>query len=267
MDIGGKLKAARLEAGLSQRQLCGEIITRNMLSQIENGSAQPSMETLRQLAARLGKSVSWFLEEQTVTSPNLERMQAAREAMEQKNWQRVLDVLESFREPDESFGAEAGLLRYLALVRLGQTALEGGKLPYARKLLVQAGDVDCPYITPESEAGRAVLLSKAGVAAALPGCDGLLLAKAERALSEGDPERCLALLGACENRDEGWNLLCGMARFIRKEYGAAVSHLESAETAYPKETVPKLEEAYRELGDYKKAYEYACKARDLKISV
>ena len=57
MDIGGKLKAARLEAGLSQRQLCGEIITRNMLSQIENGSAQPSMETLCQLAARLGKTV------------------------------------------------------------------------------------------------------------------------------------------------------------------------------------------------------------------
>ena len=101
----------------------------------------------------------------------------------------------------------------------------------------------------------------------LPGCDGLLLAKAERALKGGDPERCLALLGACENRAEGWNLLCGMARLALKEYETAISHLESAERAYPKETVPKLEEAYRELGDYKKAYEYACKARDLKISL
>lgn len=267
MDIGGKLKAARLEAGMSQRQLCGEVITRNMLSQIENGSAQPSMDTLRRLAARLGKPVSWFLEEQAVTSPNLEIMQAAREAMEQRNWQRVLDILEQFREPDESFGAEAGLLRYLALVRMGQTALGEGKIPYGRKLLEQAGAVACPYITPELEAGRAVLLSKAGTAAALPGCDELLLAKAERALKGGDPERCLALLGACDNRDDGWNLLCGMARFARKEYGPAISHLESAEKAYPKETIPKLEEAYRELGDYKKAYEYACKARDLKISV
>ena len=49
MDLGEKLKKVRLEAGLSQRQVCGERITRNMLSQIENGSARPSMDTLRYL--------------------------------------------------------------------------------------------------------------------------------------------------------------------------------------------------------------------------
>ena len=50
MDLGQKLRQARLEAGLSQRQLCGEEITRNMLSQIENGTARHSMDTLRFLA-------------------------------------------------------------------------------------------------------------------------------------------------------------------------------------------------------------------------
>ena len=50
MHLGEKIRQARLEAGLSQRQLCGETITRNMLSQIENGSANPSMATLRFLA-------------------------------------------------------------------------------------------------------------------------------------------------------------------------------------------------------------------------
>ena len=54
MELGQKLRLARQEAGLSQRQLCGEVITRNMLSQIENGTAKPSMETLRYLAGRLG---------------------------------------------------------------------------------------------------------------------------------------------------------------------------------------------------------------------
>ena len=63
MELGQRLRQARLEAGLSQRQLCGEVITRNMLSQIENGSARPSMETLRYLASRLGKPISFFLEE------------------------------------------------------------------------------------------------------------------------------------------------------------------------------------------------------------
>ena len=39
MDLGQKLRQARKDAGLSQRQLCGDVITRNMLSQIESGKA------------------------------------------------------------------------------------------------------------------------------------------------------------------------------------------------------------------------------------
>ena len=79
MELGEKLKQARLEAGLSQRQLCGEEITRNMLSLIENGSAKPSMKTLQYLAARLGKPVSYLLEETAVLSPNQEIMASVRQ--------------------------------------------------------------------------------------------------------------------------------------------------------------------------------------------
>ena len=43
MELGEKLRLTRLEAGLSQRALCGDEITRNMLSRIENGAARPSM--------------------------------------------------------------------------------------------------------------------------------------------------------------------------------------------------------------------------------
>ena len=68
MELGKRLKEVRLAQGLSQRQLCGDEITRNMLSQIENGSAKPSMDTLRYLANRLGKPISYFLGEETVTS-------------------------------------------------------------------------------------------------------------------------------------------------------------------------------------------------------
>ena len=78
MELGEKLLCARQEAGLSQRQLCGDVITRNMLSQIEHGTARPSMDTLRYLASRLGKPMSFFLEEDVVTSSNLLLMQQAR---------------------------------------------------------------------------------------------------------------------------------------------------------------------------------------------
>ena len=69
MSIGQRLKQARLEARLSQRQLCGDVITRNMLSQIENGSAKPSMDTLRYLAGELKKPVGYFLGEDAVLAP------------------------------------------------------------------------------------------------------------------------------------------------------------------------------------------------------
>ena len=101
MELGQKLKQARIDAGLSQRQLCGEEITRNMLSLIENGSARPSMDTLRYLAAQLGKPVSYFLEEDAVVSPNQQVMAEARRAFNVANWQGVLDVLAGYREPDE----------------------------------------------------------------------------------------------------------------------------------------------------------------------
>ena len=78
MELSQKLKQARLDAGLSQKALCGDRITRNMLSQIENGSAHPSMNTLRYLAAQLGKPLSYFLEDDAVTSPNQELMEKLR---------------------------------------------------------------------------------------------------------------------------------------------------------------------------------------------
>ena len=63
MTMGEKLRSARLAAGLSQRQLCEGLVTRNMLSQIENGSAKPSLPTLQALAQRLNKNVQFFLED------------------------------------------------------------------------------------------------------------------------------------------------------------------------------------------------------------
>ena len=73
MEMGELLRKARLEAGLTQRALCGDRITRNMLSQIENGTARPSMATLQYLADALGKPVSYFLGEVVLTA-NQQRM-------------------------------------------------------------------------------------------------------------------------------------------------------------------------------------------------
>ena len=51
--IGANIRAARLARGMTQAQLAGGAVTRNMLSRIENGAALPSLPTLCAIASRL----------------------------------------------------------------------------------------------------------------------------------------------------------------------------------------------------------------------
>ena len=52
-ELGKRLKAARLAKKMTQSDVVGTFITRNMLSQIESGTATPSMNTLEYLAGVL----------------------------------------------------------------------------------------------------------------------------------------------------------------------------------------------------------------------
>ena len=72
----------------------------------------------------------------------------------------------------------------------------------------------------------------------------------------------VALLEAAEDREApDWNLLRGDAFFQEKQYRDAAVCYEKAEQTYPNRCIPRLEQCYRELEDYKRAYEYACKQR------
>ncbi|MDQ0090718.1 transcriptional regulator with XRE-family HTH domain [Paenibacillus anaericanus] len=61
--IGEKIRSLRISKGMTQSQLAGQHITKSMLSQIENGKAQPSMGSLQYLAQQLGMEVSQLLQE------------------------------------------------------------------------------------------------------------------------------------------------------------------------------------------------------------
>ena len=45
-ELGRRIKEARIAKKMTQSQVVGTFITRNMLSQIENGNALPSITTL-----------------------------------------------------------------------------------------------------------------------------------------------------------------------------------------------------------------------------
>lgn len=268
MTLGEKIKAARLEAGLSQRQLCGEEVTRNMLSQIENGSARPSMDTLAYFAARLGKPVSFFLEEQAVCSPNQELMAVARAAVQAGRGDEVARLLADYRSPDGVFDAEAQLLSRLALLQKAREALEKGQMPYAARLLEEGGDFEGGYCAAELQHQRLLLLAQATprmrkkICDQLPSLDGELLLRARVALDTGELDRCAALLEAAEDQaDPRWNFLRAELYLTRGQYAAAAKCYHGAEIAFAEKCAPRLELCYRQLGDYRLAYEYACKQR------
>ena len=159
MLLGEKLKTARLEAGLSQRQLCGDVITRNMLSQIENGTASPSMATLQYLAGKLGKSVSYFLQEQAVDSPNPALMQQAREAYGKHQYAQVLQLLENYHSPDPLFDQEHNYLA--ALCALAHSAALLPQDAATAVMLLEQLPRDSIYYRRDMEQTRLQLLAKA----------------------------------------------------------------------------------------------------------
>ena len=264
MELGEKLRQARLEAGLSQKQLCGEEITRNMLSLIENGSAKPSMKTLQYLAARLGKSVSYFLEETAVLSPNQATMTAARQLFDSGNYPETEKILNSYRGPDPVYDREKDLLWVLTRLELARDALRQGRQLYARKLLQQT-PVETFCLTRELNRQKLLLLGSIPgqrVADRLPGIDEELLLRASEACAAGDPQRSLHLLEAMENHNTvQWYLLRGKTSARLQQWREATAYLHQAEQDFPRECFPLLETCYRELGDFQKAYEYACKQR------
>lgn len=267
MELGEKLRRARLEAGLSQRQLCGEEITRNMLSQIEHGTARPSMGTLQYLAARLGKPVSYFLEESALHSPNQAVMESARRLFDTGNFAAAALVLADYRAPDGVYDRERELLEILLNLSLAEEAIRAGRAPYARELLEKTAALgkDAAYYSEELERRRLLLLGRIPgqqVCGQLPSLDQELLLRAEAALAAGDTARAVHLLEAAQAQETPrWCFLRGESHLAGKEFREAARCYHGAEAAYPRETAARLEVCYRELEDYKRAYEYACKQK------
>ena len=265
MALGERIKTARLEKGLSQRQLSGDTITRNMLSLIENGSAKPSMDTLRILAARLEKPIGYFLEEDVQITPNQRIILKARSAPPEE----ALALLKDYKKPDALFDPEYYLLTALSCMALSEQAIGENRTRLAENYLQQAAEAGAAtvYYTPEQETRRLLLCHKAGIASApelaeqLPDNTAELMLRAQAALETEDAPRSAALLDSCVHRDAQWHLLRGEACLQQQLYAQAIPHFLEAEKALAAAVYPQLELCFRELEDYKQAYQYACKQK------
>ena len=216
------------------------------------------METLKYLAAQLEKPMGYFLEEEAILSPNQQVMADARSAYEAGEYRKALSILEAYRAGD-LFDHEKQLIGNLCLLALGAQAIAENRKLYARDLLQQV--TPGLYSLPGMDYEKAVLLNLAGETAEIPVDDRGLLQRAKQAFDRRDLTRSVALLEAAEQRNAQWYLLRGCIAVEQGDYENGAEFLLQAEEELPQKAIPLLERCYRELEDYKRAYEYACKNR------
>jgi len=120
--LGKKLRAIRIQKGITQKSLAGEKITRNMLSLIESGNASPSLSTLMYLSEKLDTPAGYFFS----TSPKdegvyhklmiLDKLKAAFKQKDYRECEAIIDSL-----PQSSYDDE---LSYIMAVSYLNTSLE-----------------------------------------------------------------------------------------------------------------------------------------------
>ena len=100
MTLGQKLKQTRLARGMTQSQVVGDRITRNMLSQIENDLASPSVGTLEYLASVLNVRLSWLLADEQEEA-EAGRTQRLRELLKSGEYAACLELAPEHAPDDE----------------------------------------------------------------------------------------------------------------------------------------------------------------------
>ena len=160
------------------------------------------------------------------------------------------------------------LMKAELLLNLSQQALREKRNGYAEHLLEQAAMAGSttPYYGEVHRQRWRLLMAKTdseqGKKAAREISVDLELMTMAAELLLDDPAKAAQLLdGVQQKQSPRWLLLRGEAAVKLGDHAGAAGWLAGVQDRFPEKAVPLLEQCYRELGDYKRAYEYACKQR------
>lgn len=130
MQIGEKIKRLRLSKLMTQADLAGTQITRNMLSSIEHGTALPSLPTAMYIAERLNVPVGYLLsdQDQEFFYRKMMSMENIRRAFEVNDYAGCLSLLTALGEEQDD---ELFLLRAECEYGVAKQAFEEGRLRFA----------------------------------------------------------------------------------------------------------------------------------------
>lgn len=132
MNIGQKIKSLRIAKMLTQQELAGDSITRNMLSRIENGFALPSLQTLIHISDKLGVPPGYLLadENEDFGYKKLIGMPEVMRAYHAGEWQICMDLCLSLGGVDD----EINYIIALCMYNLSKDMFDSGDLKNAAYL-------------------------------------------------------------------------------------------------------------------------------------
>ena len=138
-DIGHKIKQLRLQRNMTQTELAGDQITRNMLSRIENGAALPSLPTVWYLADRLEVPAGFLLAEGNDDRiwRKMNRIESIRRLLRTGDTRICMELCRA-EDQDRDADDEICLIMAECSLRLGIEAFEGGHMHQACTLLDEA---------------------------------------------------------------------------------------------------------------------------------
>lgn len=145
--MGQKIRAMRLSRHMTQSQLAGNSISRNMLSLIETGSAVPSLNTLSDLAQRLEVPIGYFFAEDEKEAAQFMKMSmidSIRRAYAEKKYAQCLALCDSLSCRDD----EIHLMMAECCLALAAAAAQQSMLATASAHLEKANSAarECVYL-------------------------------------------------------------------------------------------------------------------------
>ena len=139
LTLGKRIKEARLAKKMTQSEVVGTFITRNMLSQIESGTATPSIKTLEYLSGVLEIPLDQLMtaDENSAESP-LELSESdsdlylkLKERFLANNYEHVLDIIKDCLQDDHPYYDECCAIYCRCCLQLGTKAFENGEYSVA----------------------------------------------------------------------------------------------------------------------------------------
>ncbi len=286
MNLGEKIKAARIERHMTQKDVVGDYITRNMLSKIENGSATPSVKTLEYLAGALGLPAGYFMNESTGDELIPSSITSARRHFKDGEYEACIQVMEEV-DMNGGYRDEALLLMARAKIGLSKISMTNGRYEEAIRLAREAISHNDETIYASAAFRTEALLLIARCTMELGGDflkamedyqaayqdQGLgefyRLTMAEYYIDQGDFDRARKEMESIHSLSEAtkpaYLMLQGRMELKGNQYQKAAKQLEKAEQLarttgsnyFMSGLYAMLEQCYREMEDFKRAYHYA----------